>query len=281
MRGIIANCEFEGSLNSLLIKSSSIDPIKLREYLLYWDKIDFPTNNVIYIESSPEEKYLEEVGVLQRSHTIFGGEIIMNPKVFIESQLRAFEINNSNKGQIWSIAQPTKNIILPSDKCVTSRNIQVELYDCIPVPSANVSLDDILNFKEHRYDELLEFRSLLDKMYDSIRNNADADFSKNKCIEMLQNKVIEINRVMDESKIKRFLNSIKVELDITELIKSGLKLCAGYEIGKNIGFLLIGSALGLASATINIKSEFSLKPNAIPAELKDYAYLFYQSRELI
>ena len=66
MRGIIADCVFNGDRTSLSI-NGGIDPFRLRQYLMYWDKIDYPLNNIICVESTPEEKYLEEVGVLQRT----------------------------------------------------------------------------------------------------------------------------------------------------------------------------------------------------------------------
>lgn len=283
MRGIIVNNEYSGNKESLTIHSGCIDPLKLRQYLLYWDKIDYPSNNIIYNELTPDEKYLKDIGILKRTHTNFNinRDIIINPEILINSQIVALKENSKTPGEIWSIAQPTKEIILPSDECKNTRNIQVELYNCIPVPTANVSIDDILNFKERRYDELQEFRELLDEMYDSIINSCDMDFTKNRSIEKLQNKVIDINKIMNESKIKRFLSNVKVELNINELITAGLKVFVGYEIGQRIGFPSVGSTIGLASATINLSSEFSLKPNFIPDELKDYAYLFYANKELI
>ncbi len=280
MRGIIITSEYSGTKDNLQL-CGGVNPSKLREYLLYWDKIDYPTNNVIYTGLSPDEKYLEEVGVLKRTNTIITGNFMINPEIVIKSQLATLEINSKNTGEIWSIAQPTKKIILPSNESIRERNIQVELYDCIPVPSANVNLEDILNFKEHRYDELREFRLLLDEMYESIVNSSDIDFTKNKCIGRLQNKVIDIHKIMDESRIKKFLSSVKVELNISELIKSSLMAYAGYEIGSKIGFPTAGAVVGLASSTINLKSEFSLKPNFIPDDMRDYAYLFYANRDLI
>lgn len=70
MRGIIADCVFHGNETSLSIKGG-IDPFRLRQYLLYWDKIDYPTNNILRVELTPDEKYLEEIGVLQRTHVNF------------------------------------------------------------------------------------------------------------------------------------------------------------------------------------------------------------------
>lgn len=280
MRGIVANIEYSGNVNTLSIERAGIDPLKLRHYLLYWDKIDYPSNNGVYTELSEDEMYLESIGLLKRTHTIFNGSFMINPEIFIISQVNALKVNSKNKGEIWTLAQPTSNIILPKNQCTQIKNIQVELYDCLPVPSQDVSIEEILEFKERRGNDLKEFRYLLDEMYDSIINNCDIDFAKDKCIERLQNKVIDINKIMSESKIKRFFSNVKIELNINELVSAGVKIFAGYEMGAKVGFPTIGTIVGLGSAAINLKSELSLKPNFIPDELKDYAYLFYANREL-
>ncbi|MPN11935.1 hypothetical protein SDC9_159244 [bioreactor metagenome] len=156
----------------------------------------------------------------------------------------------------------------------------MELYNSIPVPAADVNLEDILNFKEHRYNELQEFRCVMDEMYMSIINSPDKDLAKDISVKKLQNKLIELDRIMNESKINRFLSSLKAELDISGIIKSGLTAIGGYELGAKVGFPTTGAVLGFASSMVNIKCEFSLKPKEMPIELKDYAYLYYQNKEL-
>lgn len=205
MRGIIVSSEYSGDKNTLVMHNAGIDPLKLRQYILYWDKIDYPSNNLIFMPLTPDEQYLENVGILKRTHVniSFNGSLPINPEIFINSQLAAFNKNNSVEGEIWSIAQPTKEVILPHKDSIETRSLQVELFNCLPVPTRDVNLEDILNFKEHRYDELQEFRWLLDEMYDEIINSCDKDLTKNKSIEKLQKKVLDINRVMDESKIKK------------------------------------------------------------------------------
>lgn len=280
MRGIVVNCEYEGTNSGIKIISTSIDPVKLREYLLYWDKIDFPCNNAVYIGLSPEEEYLENTGILKRTKFDFKGGLI-DSKVFIDSQLDAFYKNNKISGEVWSIAQPTNKVILPKDKSVKTRCIEVELYNCIPVPNSNVTLEDILNFKEHRKDELQEFRTLMDETYLSILNSPDQDFSMNTSIERLKSKINDINRIMDESIIEKVLRNTKIEIDFGNLTKNVMSSIAGLTVGQAINMPLVGATAGFLSSTINIKAEFSLRPTQIPKDLKDYAYLIYQKKELV
>ena len=71
---------------------------------------------------------------------------------------------------------------------------------------------------------------------------------------------------------------MNVELNVLDIVKN---VVIGYEEGDKIGFPTAGAALGLASSALSITSKVSLKPNGIPKELKDYAYLFYAKREIL
>jgi hypothetical protein len=283
MRGIVILPEYEAVGSHLEMNYSDITPRALRQYLLYWDKIDYPANSMFYFASSEEVKYLEGIGILKRTlHMHDKDGIVDFEEMFLNMQLTAFKENNKNKDECWSIAQSnTKKLILPKNDSIENRCIQIELYNSLPVPSENVSLDDILNFKEHRYHELMEFRELMDEIYLSIINSGDIELSKNHSIAKLQNKIIELNKVMNESKIQRLLSNFKIEIDVGNLIGSSVSAIGGYAVGSTMGFPTIGATLGLASSFIKTSYEMSLKPKEIPQELKDYAYLYYQSKELM
>lgn len=282
MRGIIVTSEYEANGTSLKIIKSDIDSNKLRQYLLYWDKIDFPNNNIISNASSPEVEYLEKAHVLKRTNFYpnINGLINME-KLYLDMQMYAFNQNNNNQdNEVWSIAQPTKKILLPKEDSIKARTLQVELYNSIPVPIADVNLEDILNFKERRYDELQEFRIVMDEMYTSIMDSPDKDLSKDTTVIKLQNKINELNKVMDESKIKRILSTVKVELDFSGL-GTILGTIAGHTVNSSITSTILGAVGGAAISSIKVSSEVSLKPKEIPVGLKDYAYLYYQHKELV
>ncbi len=283
MRGIVADCAFHGDNNSLSI-SSGIDPFRLRQYLLYWDKIDYPSNNAMYVELTTDEEYLKQIGILKRTHVNIStgtNGIMMNPEIFVKCQLYALKENNDNKKEIWSLGQNSSQLFLPEDETIVEDAIQLELYDCIPVPSEDTPFDDILKFKEKRKDELAEFRRAMDTLYDKIIESESQELQKKRCIEELQNKIIDINRVMEESRIKRALSSVNIRLNISNLLQTGFETFAGYRLGQKIGFPQIGAVAGLVSSAINISYNRSLKVKGLPDNLKDYAYLFYAKKEVI
>lgn len=275
MRGIVVSPVKITGKNSMVV-NGSIDPLKLRQYLLYWDKIDFPQNNIISFGETPEIQYLKEAGVLKQTNVkvYLSGELT---ELYLKSQLKALEINNKNEKGSWTLGQENIELVLPKSESVLDRGLEVELYNSLPVPSEEVSLEDILNFKEKRKDELLYFRNLMDNLYIELLKSADSERAINAYIGRLQKGIMELDQVMKESKLSKFKGSVKIQFDLKEAI---INTFLGATGGTAIGFPDVGAALGFASSFINITSEMSLKPKEIPSELKDYAYLYYSSKEL-
>lgn len=120
----------------------------------------------------------------------------------------------------------------------------------------------------------------MDQMYISIMDSLDKDLSKDIAVEKLKNKITELNKVMHESKINRFLGTVKVEFDFSGF-GTTLGAIAGRTINSSITSIILGAIGRSAISGIKVSSEMSLKPRGISTELKDYAYLYYQSKELI
>lgn len=278
MRGVVITPEIEVfGKNGMQIKNSDIHPLKLREYLIYWDKIDFPISNIISFGGSPEIDYLQELGVLKRSRINMqeSGEIV---DLFLKSQLQAFLNNNKDQKGSWSLVQPNFKLALPIELSKQTRALEVDLYNSLPIPEADVPLDDILEFKDRRKNELLEFRYIMDGLYEEILTSQDTERAMEKNIQLLQRKLININRVMTDSKIKRVNGSMKVNINISDAIKEGFVWGAA---GTVFNFPVEwGAILGVASSFIKVNLELTRQPRNLPVELKDYAYLYYTQKEL-
>lgn len=177
MRGVVVSPEIVVSHNSLFVNNSDIAPIKLRQYLMYWDEIDFPTNNAIYFEGTPEVNYLQSLGILKRSHINLGlsGQLT---ELFLKSQYEAFRLNSLEAPGSWAFAQPQYELSLLESDSVKTRTLEVELYQSLPIPTAEVPLEKILEFKVRRNDELLEFRELVDNLYSDIITSGDQERAK-------------------------------------------------------------------------------------------------------
>jgi|SRR5690625_48784 len=274
MRGIIISPVKIIGQNSLQV-SGEINPITLRQYLLYWDKIDLPINNIIGFGDSPEIKFLKNEGVMQQTNIkiLEGGEVA---DLHLKAQLQALEINNQKDKGRWTLGQENIDLVLPKNNFIKSDGIEIDLYRSLPIPTTETSLEDILKFKDKRKDELLEFRYLMDTFYLEIIKSGDSERAMIASVDRIQKKISDIDRVMNESMFSRIKGNLKVNIDLKEVTKNTLLGITG---GLHFDYPTSGALLGFAASFINIKAELMLKPKKLPIELQDYAYLYYANDE--
>ena len=301
-RGIIITPPFE--FGTSIIKTKDItDNFDIRQYLLYWDKIDFPDNNIVSInpDETPEVKYLKDVGILEQSFVKFVSYSCGDNNIIIDMQMEVLKYRNQKEPGCWSLAQsgrslqfPYPSLQIPCQSSEESRTIQVELYKALPVPPNTASLEDILNFKEKRKDELLHFRFAMDKLYERVINSGDISHTKNSVIEELQKTIIDLNKVFNETWSSRLLSRVKALVnpkfnlninDFKEGFKKGCTFTGALSLTNPLTFeftLPISVAGGVAGGLlfcINIEPIVTLQPKNLPKELRDYAYLIGISQQ--
>ncbi|MEK3756725.1 DUF6236 family protein [Bacillus sp. FSL K6-6483] len=275
MRGIVISPKFEVFGTTIGFGFTGIEGFDLRKYLMYWDKLDFPNNSALGISSTPDIDFLEKCGVLQRTFIQTKGNL---EKVFPEAQLSAFRKNNKKEPGCWSLAQSTSKLNLLKEDVEQSRVLEVELYQCLPVPTEDVSLDEILEFKQRRNDELLEFRFLMDRLYLDTIEAGDFERARTHNIELLQKKIVDIDRLMNESMISRIKTNLSANIDISDVLMNSI---AGASAGAFVfGMPDLGALAGFASSFVKLGLSVSLKPKDLPEGLRDYAYLYHAKREL-
>jgi hypothetical protein len=100
---------------------------------MYWDEID----------------YREQSGKLKRTRVQFQGAINSGQgEFFIQAQEVTFRKNQEEEPGCWTIEQLADIPFYTQQSA--SVGVEVELYDILPVPSADTPLADILKFKEKR-----------------------------------------------------------------------------------------------------------------------------------
>lgn len=175
---------------------------------MYWDLIDYPDNNLISIGASPDIEFLISSGVATRTRVQFGGMINSgNGEFFIVAQKAVFDRYEKENPGCWSIAQVSQQPFFPDSKPKTS--IEYELLNNLPVPEYDVPLNEILEFKAKRKDELTSFRIYIDELYQSIINAGDIPRAKNTAILKIEKALSDVDRTLDESAVKRTITSLK------------------------------------------------------------------------
>src|SRR5690606_16016241 len=104
-RGIVISPPFQPLLGGGIRCGGQPDPSELRKYLLYWDQIDYPTNNLVHITSSDIE-YLESTQALKRTRVVFeGASSTGRGEFFVQAQEAALRENLKIQPGAWSLAQ--------------------------------------------------------------------------------------------------------------------------------------------------------------------------------
>lgn len=266
-RGIVVTPRFIVDGTSLRFPGSiGIEPDDLRFYLLYWDRIDYPNSNIIHITSSPSEQFLIDESVMTRTSVAIRGSGRLE-KAYVSAQLEALRLLNTMDPGKWSLAQTSNAFYLPSNKSIEKRSLEVELYSLLPVPTKNVALEDILIFKENRHDELQRLRIAMDELYHYIDMAKDVPRAKNAAILKLEKTLEDLNRVALESWTTRLLHSLRIEVNLPNLIKSSIK---GEIVSQSFGLSPgIGAITGATASVI----KFSIRNKRLPDELMDFLYL--------
>lgn len=278
VRGIVITPKFTFD-GRTLSTGSGFDPISLRHYLLYWDKLDWPDNNIISLgDGGPDIEFLKSTGVLERTVIKFTGFSGNIGYAMLGMQVAALQIRNDKEPGSWSLAQDSQALVASPEGTVEVRSIEVELYSAIPVPTRDVSYDDVLDFKRRREAELKSFRSAMDDLYQEVIASVDIPRAKLQAIVRLERAIQELNNVFGESFSKRFLSSLKVELNIPNIAAFAV---GGAAAASTFGIpLAIGASTGAIAAAVKFDLSNIRKGSRIPDQLKDYAYLHYIEKEL-
>lgn len=251
----------------------------LRRYVLYWDHLEFPKNNVFDFEGWAEVEYLEKTGVLQRTEIVVDRNKAPEPySAYLLAQIEAFRRLELEQPGSWSIGQSAGDFVVPREVSAPTRALELELVGALPIPPDNVSLAHVLEFKRRREAELLGLRTTLDELYLEAVGSADIPRAKTAAINRLVHSIADLNAAAHESWAARIKSSLKIELNIPEITA---KAAIGCAVAFGLGVpAAVGAAVGAAAAAslkINVRDLFAPK---LPETLRDFAYVYHHIREL-
>jgi hypothetical protein len=228
-RGLVVSPPIEIEGSKLFAKSSNLDPQELRFALLFWDKLVWPSSRVVYFASGPDETYLEEAKILSRPEYTFYGDAAQG---IARGQIKAYQdLDRANPGA-WALAQGENSLLLREGLAEEGTGIFVELHRAIPIPKHDVPLDEILEFKRRRYDELLLLRYLLESFVSKIAGSADKQQAREKCITELDQACADLLTVGKEWRFPIYISNIKASFNLTPL-KLLPAVAAGWKIGES------------------------------------------------
>lgn len=242
-RGLVISCPIRISGTSLEIKTTALDPQELRFALLFWDKLDFPTNNMISIGLDQQAEFLASEGILTRTRVQVqgGGEMT---KIFPLIHTHAYRTLDKQEPGVWSLGAGENSVSFPDTDVEDGRGGLVRLYQAIPVPDKEVPLQDILEFREKRHAELLALRHHIEAIYQRVIAAGDGELSLNTEIGSLEQSIADYIKASQESKMSFRNMSFDASLNIPAGFVAGL---AAYSVPLGVvGTLLTGFAAAIS-----------------------------------
>ncbi|HEF5874758.1 TPA: hypothetical protein SAY52_005437 [Burkholderia cenocepacia] len=275
-RGIVISCPMEVREGHVLTKSSMLDPQELRFALLFWEKLAWPTTRAVSFPGGPDAEFLEGAGVLSRPMYEFNGAI---GDVLARAQMQALADLNDRDPGAWAIAQGENSLILTASTMQVGNGAYVELHRAIPIPTVDVPLNEILEFRERRRDELLVLRRELDTFVSDIESAEDHAVALAKHIASIDSACADLLKLGREWRFPVLLSNIKasVSLGMRTLVPA---FGAGWAAGISYGMPAAIVAAGVAGAACSLELKADLSLRTIKRPMSPFRYAYRAHEEL-
>lgn len=280
-RGVIASPAIISIHGDGFTMERSISAEEVRYYALYWDKIVIPGSNLVYV-GIPEEDVLIETGVIDRPRVGFsgswGGADLGHSFALAQSAV-AKKLIEEDKATDWVIHQIGTTLSLPSEFLERRNTLRLDLINLLPVPSGDVPIVEVLEFKHRRADELISLHLKLELAYLEALKSPDQDLAAKLAIRELDEAIRDLQSVTSEKwqRTSKFDFSVELNLD-------GSRLSQGVAAGAAFDFFTNGFAIPVGAIIGGVASVFKLKASHssafIPAAKKEkLAYLSHARTE--
>lgn len=283
-RGVIASPAIISIHGDGFTMERSISAEEVRYYAMYWDKVVIPGSNLVYV-GIPEEEVLIETGVIDRPRVGFsgtwGGANIGHSFALAQAAV-AKKLIEEDKTTDWVIHQIGTTLSLPSEFLEKRNTLRLDLINVLPIPSGDIPIVDVLEFKQRRADELNNLHLRLEHAYLEALKSPDQDLAGKLAIRELEESILDLQAVTSEKwqRTSKFDFSMELNLD-------GSRIVQGVAAGAAFDFFSNGLAIPIGSLVGGIASVFKLKASHgsafIPAAQQDkLAYLSHaQTQRLL
>jgi len=254
MRGLVVSTPVafgDGGVFSL--SAEGFDPQDVRSWMLFWDKLEFPKGNFLVLGAGPEEDFLVDKGIMQRSAladdsiSISTGQEDPFEQGFVRSHLSLLrDLNYKDRGG-WALNLSERGLHLPTSEVVEGRGFLVELTNALPIPDIDVPLEDVLDFKHHNHDLLLALRGHLDGLYQRTENAPDKPFAENVALTKLQADLSHYLKANEQKRWRFKLFDMQARFDLPGAVTGAL---AAQQLGLDLQGIAIGAVVGGASISM-------------------------------
>ncbi|HDH1504687.1 TPA: hypothetical protein PIU42_000144 [Klebsiella quasipneumoniae subsp. similipneumoniae] len=285
-RGVVAIPAILNKMADGFSTQRGILPEEINYYALYWDYISIPTNNFINFGVWMENDLID-CGILNRPQfRVSHMNSAEYPRFHIESQFKTLDMLRKDRSDIdWRIHQISDEVLMPKSSTSimsTSDSVRLSLDRLLPVPSREVHICDILEFKLRRKPELMALHAYCDDLYLEVVNSADQNLLHAKNFEKLKLAIEDLDKVSSEGwqfPIK-FNLDISPEFDISQSRAGIATILLALNSPNPAETIGTGAVISVLEGFVKIKAEIRSfrKPSR---ENNDFIYLSNAIKEKI
>ena len=196
---------------------------------------------------------------------------------YFAPQLAAIHLQQVD-GAVWSVAQTGSVFKFAVGAQRNASIIEASLIGALPVPSEDVPLDEILQFRMARQPELLRLRMAIDDLRDRALRSEELYRGLAKSKDELASAIHDLHRALSAGKVRTYFSTLKLYMDLSD--NKMATTLIGAVGAQGLGFPMeIGAVIGLG---INTVMTFAVRtvnsPPPLPAELRDFMYLYHMDR---
>jgi len=251
----------------------------VRWCLLYWDKIEWPLLHAGVAEQAlgDDIEFLVDAGLLQRTPVSIPREMLLfDGAKYLHAQLRAFERLEAAQPGRWSLSQDSETLAFPGAQLPELRSLECSFFRALPVPSHEVSFQDVVEFKLRYSSELIRLRIAMDEFYLQVTNTADLPRARVHALNELTKATLDVEKAL------KGVNHLYRRVDYTVEIKPSAVLSAAIAAGAIASQIDIPFALGAAVGGVLSTLTFKLADVPTPEKIQagPFAYVYHVGREL-
>ena len=278
-RGIILGTEpFDAGPTFESVPVRTVDDVALRRALLYWDRIAIPVTSEWFFMVAPDADFLEAEGLLTKVD-IFqrvkrDTDWIVGQPAIVHGMLE-----ESEPGQ-WTIGADHSYRYGPKLEAVERAVVELNINNALPVPPGDEPLQEILELRAKRRDELVSFRIAVDEIVEAALRNSSLPRGEWAATHRLQAAIRDVVKVANPNWISRTKSMISFDF------KAGTASAGAFAgVGATTmlglpGLQIPAAIVGALTSSIKFEMKVAQISAAIPESSKNFAYLYHVEKAL-
>lgn len=262
-----------GSAIELVAEIRGFDTDIIRASLLLFDKLDFPTSSGFCFNGIPED--LLHFDMAQSTRTIIGG--VSNLRIVQEPIVQAFDKLNSRDQGRWALTRSINGLQFPNSAFAPEKAVALTLYDALPVPTAEVPYEDVLNFKQRRSAELDALRLFLDEL-GLQASQGIGGLAETVAYQKFDVALADYNKAIGEQNFAKRLRNVTTNFQMGDaIVGAGIGAIKNLTSELTATSAIAGGAWGVASS-LAMAITRGLRSNNMAG--KPFEYIFHANKEL-